>query len=99
MSSKLAHDGAANAKAVSKVPVEEELQGEITASGKTHNTWLREAGTIASYTVPLMITFVLQYLVDLSSIIAAGRIGKTELAAVSRRLVLLQQPLAHLSHY
>lgn len=46
-------------------------------------TWLHEARTIASYSLPLTVTFLLQYSVDALSLIAAGRLGKRELGAVS----------------
>ena len=87
LSSIISHTSVAKAKAISEVPVEER-QGEITASGNLHNTWQHEAKAIASYSVPLVVTFLLQYSVNISSIIATGRVGKAELAAVSCRLVL-----------
>ncbi|KAH7114610.1 putative MATE efflux family protein subfamily [Dactylonectria macrodidyma] len=46
-------------------------------------TWQHEVKTLTGYAAPLVVTFLLQYLIDISSIIAVGRIGKVELGAVS----------------
>lgn len=70
----------ANANVVSEDTVE---WGDIAASGNVRAAWPQEAKAIALYTAPLVVTFILQYSVDVSSIIAAGRIGKIELGAVS----------------
>ena len=35
---------------------------------------------------PLVVTFVLQYSVEISAIVAVGRLGKIELGAASRKL-------------
>lgn len=56
------------------------------ASGKIETTWQREAKTIAVYSRSLVLTFLLQYSVNIASIFAVGRIGKVELGAVSRKL-------------
>ncbi|KAI1400765.1 multidrug and toxin extrusion protein [Hypoxylon fuscum] len=53
------------------------------ASGKIETTWQREAKTIAVYSRSLVLTFLLQYSVNIASIFAVGRIGKVELGAVS----------------
>ncbi|KAI0132501.1 MATE efflux family protein [Xylariales sp. AK1849] len=53
------------------------------ASGKLQTTWQREAKTIAVYSRSLIVTFLLQYSVNIASIFAVGRIGKVELGAVS----------------
>ncbi|KAI1095812.1 multidrug and toxin extrusion protein [Rostrohypoxylon terebratum] len=53
------------------------------ASGKIETTWQREAMTIAIYSRSLILTFLLQYSVNIASIFAVGRIGKIELGAVS----------------
>ncbi|KAI0899759.1 multidrug and toxin extrusion protein [Annulohypoxylon nitens] len=53
------------------------------ASGKIETTWQREAMTIVIYSRSLILTFLLQYSVNIASIFAVGRIGKIELGAVS----------------
>ena len=55
------------------------------ATGQIRTTWQREAKTITVYSVPLIITFLLQYSINIASIFAVGRIGKLELGAVSRK--------------
>ena len=52
-------------------------------AGAIHTTYLREFKVIAKSAAPLYITFALQYSLTISSIFAAGTIGKTELAGVS----------------
>lgn len=54
------------------------------AEGKIKTTWQREAKTITVYSRSLIITFLLQYSINVASIFAVGRIGKLELGAVSR---------------
>lgn len=53
------------------------------ASGKIETTWQREAKTIAIHSRSLILTFLLQYSINITSIFAVGRIGKVELGAVS----------------
>ncbi|TPX07334.1 uncharacterized protein E0L32_010756 [Thyridium curvatum] len=53
------------------------------AAGQIRTTWQREAKTIAVYSRSLVVTFLLQYSVNIASIFAVGRIGKFELGAVS----------------
>ncbi|KAI1813209.1 MATE efflux family protein [Poronia punctata] len=53
------------------------------AQGAIQTTWQREAKTIASYSPPLILTFLLQYSINITSIFTIGRIGKVELGAVS----------------
>ncbi|KAI1470683.1 MATE efflux family protein [Daldinia caldariorum] len=53
------------------------------ASGMIETTWQREAKTIATYSRSLVLTFLLQYSINITSIFAVGRIGKIELGAVS----------------
>ncbi|KAI6785103.1 uncharacterized protein J7T54_006745 [Emericellopsis cladophorae] len=53
------------------------------ASGKLKTTWQRETKTLAEYSAPLTITFFLQYSINVASIFAVGRLGKSELGAVS----------------
>lgn len=53
------------------------------AEHRIKTTWQREAKTIVTYSVPLIVTFLLQYSINVTSIFAVGRIGKLELGAVS----------------
>ncbi|KAH7130940.1 putative MATE efflux family protein subfamily [Dactylonectria macrodidyma] len=46
-------------------------------------TWKGETGSLVASAAPLVVTFMLQYLIDISSIVAVGRLGKVELGAVS----------------
>lgn len=66
------------------------------AHGVIETTWQREAKTIASYAPPLILTFLLQYSINLTSIFTVGRIGKVELGAVTCKLVISAPAL--LSH-
>lgn len=56
---------------------------EAVVAGRIHTTWGREAMVIGKYAAPLMVTFVLQYSLTVSSIFTLGHLGKTELGAVS----------------
>ncbi|KAF4979872.1 hypothetical protein FZEAL_4006 [Fusarium zealandicum] len=53
------------------------------AEHRIRTTWQREAKTIMEYSAPLIVTFLLQYSINVTSIFAVGRIGKMELGAVS----------------
>ncbi|KAH6677887.1 mate-domain-containing protein [Plectosphaerella plurivora] len=53
------------------------------ASGALRTTWQREAKTIITYALPLVITFFLQYSINVVAIFTVGKIGKVELGAVS----------------
>ncbi|KAH7222138.1 tyrosyl-DNA phosphodiesterase-domain-containing protein [Fusarium oxysporum] len=53
------------------------------AEHRIKTTWQREAKTIMTYSAPLIVTFLLQYSINVTSIFAVGRIGKLELGAVS----------------
>lgn len=55
------------------------------AAGQIKTTWQREAQTLAVYSRSLIVTFLLQYSINVASIFAVGRIGKVELGAVSRK--------------
>lgn len=55
------------------------------AEGKIKTTWQREAKTIAVYSRSLIVTFLLQYSINVASIFAVGKIGKLELGAVTRK--------------
>lgn len=56
---------------------------EAVVAGRIHTSWSREAMVIGKYAAPLMVTFMLQYSLTVSSIFTLGHIGKTELGAVS----------------
>ncbi|KAJ9628460.1 hypothetical protein H2203_002358 [Taxawa tesnikishii (nom. ined.)] len=56
---------------------------EAVKEGKIHTTWQREAKTIATYSVPLMVTFTLQYSLTVASIFTVGHMGTAELGGVS----------------
>lgn len=53
------------------------------AAGQIKTTWQREAKTIAGYSKSLIITFLLQYSLNVTSIFAVSRLGTLELGAVS----------------
>ncbi|KAL2126953.1 hypothetical protein VTI74DRAFT_11561 [Chaetomium olivicolor] len=53
------------------------------AAGQIKTTWQREAKTIATYSRSLIVTFLLQYSLNVASIFAVGRLGTLELGAVS----------------
>jgi MATE family multidrug resistance protein len=52
-------------------------------AGAIHTTYLRELIVVTKSALPLWVTFVLQYSLTISSIFAAGNLGKDELAGVS----------------
>ncbi|EFY96622.2 Multi antimicrobial extrusion protein [Metarhizium robertsii ARSEF 23] len=56
---------------------------EATPSGGVCFTWKTEAKYIASSSASLLVTFVLQYSINVASVFSAGRIGKVELGAVA----------------
>lgn len=56
---------------------------EAVEAGKIQTTWQREAKVLVRYSVPLMVTFVLQYSLTVASIFTVGHIGTAELGAVS----------------
>ncbi|KAK7418373.1 hypothetical protein QQX98_003993 [Neonectria punicea] len=60
-----------------------ETWGQAVAEHRIRTTWQRETKTIVAYSTPLIITFMLQYSINVTSIFAVGRIGKIELGAVS----------------
>ncbi|KAK3906896.1 ethionine resistance-conferring protein 1 [Staphylotrichum tortipilum] len=53
------------------------------AAGSISTTWQREAKTIAVYSRSLVVTFLLQYSLNVTSVFAVGRLGTLELAAIS----------------
>ena len=52
-------------------------------NGVVQTTWRTEARVLASYSRPLIITFLLQYSIPLVSVVTVGHLGKAELGAVS----------------
>jgi MATE family multidrug resistance protein len=66
----------------------EEQWEQAVASGRIKTTWQRETKTLVNYSGPLIVTFFLQYSINVASIFAVGRIGKIELGAVSRECPL-----------
>lgn len=56
---------------------------EAVVAGRINTTWGREAVVIGKYAAPLMITFLLQYSLTVSSIFTLGHLGTKELGAVS----------------
>lgn len=57
--------------------------GEAVRDGKIKTSWQRETKTLISYSLPLMLTFLLQNSLTLTSVFTVGRIGKEYLGAVS----------------
>lgn len=55
----------------------------LGASSTTFTTLEVETTILSRYSFPLVITFLLQYSLNVASVFSVGRIGKTELAAVS----------------
>lgn len=62
--------------------VDEQWEAAV-AAGHIKTTWQREAKTIAVYSRSLVVTFLLQYSINVASIFAIGHIGKIELGAIS----------------
>lgn len=56
---------------------------EAVTAGLINTTWQREAQVIVRYSLPLMVTFLLQYSLTVASIFTIGHLGKEELGAVS----------------
>lgn len=56
---------------------------EAVVAGLINTTWRREAEVIGRYSLPLMVTFLLQYSLTVASIFTIGHLGKEELGAVS----------------
>lgn len=73
-------------------PVDDAADASSSSSGhpeeaKAPDTpiqWAAESRNLVYSSAPLVLTFLLQYSVDVSSVIAAGRLGTIELGAVSR---------------
>lgn len=56
---------------------------EAVQAGLIQTTWQRESKVIATYSGPLMVTFVLQYSLTVASIFTVGHISSVALGAVS----------------
>lgn len=79
------YDGTADEEAPLVVGAELAEQWEAAVSaGQIKTTWQREAKTIAVYSRSLIVTFLLQYSINVASIFTVGRIGVVELGAISR---------------
>jgi MATE family multidrug resistance protein len=53
------------------------------AEGRIKTSWQRETKTIFKYSLPMVITFILQYTLTVASIFTVGHLGPIELGAVS----------------
>lgn len=56
---------------------------DAVAAGAITTTWQREAKTLVQYSIPLICTFLMHYLVTIGSVLTVGRLGMVELAAVN----------------
>lgn len=56
---------------------------EAVLNGDIQTTWQRETKVLVRYSSPLILTFVLQYSLNVAGIFTVGHIGKVELGAVS----------------
>lgn len=56
---------------------------EAVLNGDIQTTWKRETKVIVRYSSPLILTFVLQYSLNVAGVFTVGHIGKVELGAVS----------------
>jgi MATE family multidrug resistance protein len=74
--------GAGSANAGATTSLNEQWEAAV-AAGAIRTTWQREAKTIAVYSRSLVVTFLLQYSLNVTSILAVGRLGTVELGAVS----------------
>ena len=77
-----------SAGSVNSIDDVEEQWEEAIASRKLTTTWQRETKTMAVYSAPLIVTFFLQYSINVVAVLAVGRIGKMELGAVSCKIHL-----------
>ncbi|KAF2828074.1 MATE efflux family protein [Ophiobolus disseminans] len=68
---------------VSEVDESERLLGRDGTAEELHTTAGKEARLLAKYSVPLMLTYLLQYNFSLVTIFVVGHIGTDELGAVS----------------
>lgn len=56
---------------------------EAVMAGLIQSSWKREAQVIGTYSLPLMVTFLLQYSLTVASVFTVGHLGTIELGAVS----------------
>lgn len=56
---------------------------EAVRRGDIRTTWQREAKVLLRYSAPLVLTFLLQYSLNVASVFTVGHIGKIELGAVT----------------
>lgn len=56
---------------------------EAVAGGQVHTTWQRETKVLSKYSRSLILSFLLQYSLNVASVFTIGHIGKIELGAVS----------------
>jgi MATE family multidrug resistance protein len=56
---------------------------EAVTAGLIQSTWWRETQVIGKYSLPLMVTFLLQYSLTVASIFTVGHLGTIELGAAS----------------
>lgn len=56
---------------------------EAVLNGEIQTTWQRETKVLVRYSSPLIVTFVLQYSLNVAGVFTVGHIGKVELGAVS----------------
>jgi MATE family multidrug resistance protein len=59
------------------------LELDESISNLRMTTWQQEAVLLAQSSVPLVLTFILQYSLSVASVFVVGHIGEVELAAVS----------------
>lgn len=65
-------------------PVNDEITLEAAGKdGKIHTNWLHESKILARYSRSSIITFLLQYSLNVASIVTVGHLGKIELGAAS----------------
>lgn len=74
--------------------VDEQWEEAIT-TGRIRTTWQREAKTVLSYCGPLIVTFFLQYSINVAGIFAVGRIGTIELGAISCKSAVIHTQMLH----
>ena len=56
---------------------------EAVLKGEIQTSWQREATILLRYSAPLILTFLLQYSLNVASVFAVGHLGEVELGAVS----------------
>lgn len=73
---------------------EPDSERQYKGDGKDEDitTWYEEAKTITMWSAPLIVTYLLQRSIHLVSVFAVGRIGPTELGAVSCKCPSLRSP-------